>query len=60
MLSNVRIFLHGAKVNVLENLLNISLNCRVCSDCCYLKQKSLNEPILRKTIVKIPHALRKL
>lgn len=26
MLSNVRIFLHRAKVNVLENLLNISLS----------------------------------
>ena len=40
MLSNVRIFLHRAKVNVLENLLNISLT--ASAECVLLLHQFLN------------------
>ena len=44
MLSNVRVFLHGAKVNVLENLLNISLTveCVLIVATCHKNHKSIS------------------
>ena len=54
MLSNVRIFLHGAKVNVLENLLNISLTveCVLIVATCHKNHKSISGELVSGKIFK--------